>query len=120
VIQWVSGTDRRVDYFASNSTMIKVKRFFEFFLFFLNPPSFLSFDVQEAGLKCPADRVFPFLFPFPWIWIFSILIARIIIRYQRDKGTKGQRENGRMGEWENGRMSEFTTMATMDNGIARK
>jgi len=108
--------------------MIKVKCFFKFFLFFLNPPSFLSFDVQEAGLKCPADRVFPFLFPFLWIWIFSILIARIIIRYQRDKGTTGQRENGRMGEWKNGRigewkngrMSEFTTMATMDNGIARK
>jgi hypothetical protein len=39
---------------------------------------------------------------------------------QRDKGTTGEWENGRMEEWENGRMSEFTTMATMDNGIARK
>ena len=36
----------------SNSTMIKVKRFSEFFYFFFNPPSFLSLDVQEGGEIC--------------------------------------------------------------------
>ena len=75
-----------------------------FFIFFQSPPS-LSFDVQEAGLKCPADGGFPFSFLFPWIWIFSFLIAHIInnnvSKGQRDKGTKGQRDNERMGEWEN-------------------